>query len=427
MLNLLNQVLWAIATAMIVLSGIYFTCQLKGIQFRWGSLFKSLLQKNEKMEGISPVQTLMMSLAGRIGVGSIAGVALAIYMGGIGSVFWMWMIALISAANTYVETFLGIRYKEKTDDGLYVGGPSYYIKKGLKNTKLGILYAVLIFVSYIIGFIGIQSNTIVKSFQHICAFSPIMIGCVITILSAIIIFGGVQKIANATSKIVPIMTGMYVCTAIYIVIRNIEHIPYVFSQIISQAFCFESFFSAFIPTLIIGIQRGLFSNEAGLGTGSIAASSTSSSDGVQQGYLQMLGIYITTFFICTSTAIIILTSNYQNISYTDMNGIELTQHAFQYHLGQYGNWIVFLSIILFSFSTILTGYYYGETSMKYICGKITEKGLLLLRILTLAFILLGSIISSSTLWILVDIFVAVLAIINTYSILKLKKEVEKTT
>ena len=223
------------------------------------------------------------------------------------------------------------------------------------------------------------------------------------------------------------MTGMYVCTAIYIVIRNIEHIPYVFSQIISQAFCFESFFSAFIPTLIIGIQRGLFSNEAGLGTGSIAASSTSSSDGVQQGYLQMLGIYITTFFICTSTAIIILTSNYQNISYTDMNGIELTQHAFQYHLGQYGNWIVFLSIILFSFSTILTGYYYGETSMKYICGKITEKGLLLLRILTLAFILLGSIISSSTLWILVDIFVAVLAIINTYSILKLKKEVEKTT
>lgn len=423
MLERANQILWAIATASILLSGVYFTFRLKGIQFGLRKMMKKLLEKEDTKGGISPVQTLMMSLAGRIGVGSIAGVALAIYMGGVGSIFWMWMIALISAANTFAETVLGVRYKEKDHGNLYVGGPSYYMKKGVKKPYLGMLYAILIFVSYIIGFLGIQSNTIVKSMQEITYVPAVIIGLVIVVLSGLIIFGGVTKIANATGKLVPIMTVVYVATALFVLVKNITMVPGILGSIFAQAFRLDSFFSAFIPTFIVGIQRGLFSNEAGIGTGSIAASATNSTDARKQGYLQMLGIYITTFLICTSTAIIILTSNYQSISGVDMNGIELTQHAFTYHLGIFGTVVVFLSIILFSFSTILTGYYYGESSLKFMYGSISRRKLFFVKLFTLFFILLGAIISSNLLWKVVDLFVAALAIMNTYAMIKLRDEV----
>lgn len=422
-----NQILWAIATAMIVLSGLYFTKKLKGVQFRFPSMIYHLFEKEEKQGGISPVQTLMMSLAGRIGVGSIAGVALAIYIGGVGSIFWMWIIALITGANTFVETVLGVKYKEKDEGRIYVGGPSYYLKNALHKPCLGKIYAILIIMSYIIGFLGIQSNTIARSCQEMFSISPWMIGLVIVFLSGVIIFGGVKKIADVTSKLVPIMTLVYVVTATFIVVMNIRMIPTIFIQILKQAFRFDAFFSAFLPTFIVGIQRGLFSNEAGIGTGSIVASATDSNNAKKQGYLQVLGIYVTTFLICTSTAMIILTSDYASFTSIDMNGIELTQHAFHYHLGSFGTTIVFLSILLFSFSTILTGYYYGESSLKYILGKVHSRELILLKSFTLLFLLLGSILSSNTLWKIVDIFVALLAIINTYAILKLQKVVEKET
>lgn len=421
----INQILWAIATAMIVLSGLYFTKKLKGVQFRFPSMIYHLFEKEEKKGGISPIQTLMMSLGGRIGVGSIAGVALAIYIGGIGSVFWMWIIALITGANTFAETVLGMKYKERDEGKIYVGGPSYYLKNILHKPYLGKIYAILIIMSYIIGFLGIQSNTITRSCQEMFSVPSWVIGIFIAFLSGIIIFGGVKKIANVTSKLVPIMMIIYVVTAFLIVTMNIRMIPNIFIGILKQAFRFDAFFSAFLPTFIVGIQRGLFSNEAGIGTGSIVASTTNSNNVKKQGYLQVLGIYITTFLICTSTAMIILTSDYASFTSIDMNGIELTHHAFYYHLGNFGATIVLFSILLFSFSTILTGYYYGESSLKYILGKVHFKELILLKSFTLLFLLLGSIISANTLWKIVDIFVALLAIINTYAILKLQKVVEK--
>lgn len=424
MLTILNQILWAIATAMILLSSLYFSYQLGFIQFNVIEMIRNLFKKKEGT-GISPFQALMMVLAGRIGVGSIAGVALAIYLGGVGSIFWMWVIAILSAINAYCETVLGIIYKEKDQGDVYKGGPSYYIKKGLGNKTLGSIYAILILISYIGGFLGIQSNTIVKSIEEMIPIDPMIVGICIVILTALIIFGGVKKIADATSKIVPVMTLLYLLVAFYIICINIQLMPSILWSIVKGAFQFKSFFSGFIPTFIIGIQRGLFSNEAGLGTGSIASSTTDSGDPSTQGFVQMIGIYITTLLICTATAFIILTSNYTELVLGDINGIEITQYAFQFHLGNIGTWVVFLSIVLFSFSTILTGYYYGESSLKYLFIKMKPIYLLFLKLFTLLILFLGSIVSSGVLWKIVDLLVALLAIINTYALVNLRNEIKE--
>lgn len=422
MLELINKISWAIATIFLVFSGIYFTFKLKGVQFKFKRMLKSLLKKDEK-SAIKPYQTLMMVLAGRIGVGSIAGVALAIYLGGVGAIFWMWIIAFIGASNSFAETVLGILYKEKDEKNIYKGGPSYYIKKGLNNKKLGAIYACLVIFSYVGGFLSIQSNTITKSINQIIDISPIIVGIIISIFTSFIIFGGIKRIANTASKIVPFMTIGYVLIAIYICIVNIDRLPNIFISIIKDAFDFKPFFSGFLGTMVIGVQRGIFSNEAGLGTGAIASSTVATEDASSQGYLQMIGVYITTMLICTSTAIIILTSPYQTLILNDVNGIEITQSAFTYHLGNVGNYLIFLSIILFSFTTILTGYYDGEASLKYFFKEVKKRYLLYLKIATIFILFIGCMIASTTLWAFVDILVALEAIINIYALVMLRKDV----
>lgn len=418
---LLNKILWYIATLLLVSSGVYFTIKLKFIQFKITKIIKSIFKK-EKETGIKSYETLMMVLAGRIGVGSIAGVALAIHLGGIGSIFWMWIIAIISASLSYVETVLGILYKEK--DGIfYKGGPSYYIKNGLNKKVLGGLYAILIILSYVGGFLSIQSNTITKSINQITYISPIIVGIIISIVTFIIIFGGIKRIAYISSKIVPFMIIGYILIALYCIITNINLIPNIFINIIKSAFNIKSFFTGFIPTLIVGIQRGIFSNEAGLGTGSIASSTVNTNNYEKQGYIQMVGVYITTLLICTSTALIILTSDYTTLNIKDINGIEITQYAFTYHLGNVGNYLVFLSIILFSFTTILTGYYDGESCLKYFFKDIKKIYLLILKILTILVLFIGCLIKASSIWLFVDILVACEAIINIYALVKLRKRV----
>lgn len=421
----LNTIIWAVATALILFSGLYFTITLNFIQFNIREMLSNLLKRSKNKGGITPAQTLMLALAGRIGVGSIAGVALAIYLGGIGSIFWMWVIGILSSVNTFSETVLGIVYKEKDYGNVYKGGPSYYIRKGLNKPKLGNIYAIFILISYIGGFISIQSNTITKSLVKIIEINPIIIGVMICALTAAIIFGGIKKIASFTSKLVPIMTLFYLMVAVYVVVSNIDMIPNIFFQIVIGAFNFKSIIFGFLPVFIIGIQRGIFSNEAGLGTGSIASSTTDENNPTSQGYVQMLGIYVTTLLICTATAIIILTSNYQELELFDVNGIEITQYAFNYHLGEFGNIILFVFILMFAFSTVLTGYYYGESSLKYFFRKMKSSYLICLKLLTLLVLFLGCIVSSSFLWKLVDILVAILAIINIYALLSLRKDVKR--
>ena len=360
----------------------------------------------------------MLSLAGRIGVGSISGVSLAIYTGGAGTIFWIWVIALISAPLAYSESYLGVKYKEK-DGKHYIGGPAYYLKKALNKPTLGIIYAILIIICYVIGYMSIQSNTIMKATYNLINVKPIIIGLFLSIISGMIIFGGIKKISNATSKIVPVMSGVYILLALFIIIKNISLVPNMFYLIFKSAFNFKSFTSGFLATLLLGVQRGLFSNEAGIGTGSIAAASGSSNNPSSSGFLQMMGVYITSLFICTATAIIVLISSYNQLSLADVNGIEIASYAFNYHLPNLGNIILSVSIFLFAFSTILTGYYYGESSLKFLTNN---KGIIILKLLTILIIFLGSILSPSILWKFTDIMVALLALINIYAIIKMRHD-----
>ena len=423
-LSSLNDKLWIIVTILIFILGLYFTIKLRGIQFDFKKMLKEVTKKEKATDGISSFKTLMLSLAGRIGVGSISGVALAIYLGGPGTIFWIWMISLLSATLAYSETYLGIKYREKDEDNVYKGGPAYYIKKKLNLPKLGAIYAAIIIICYGIGFMSIQSNTISKAVIEVVSINPVIIGIILSIITLLIIFGGIKKIANATSKIVPIMSLLYIGLSLYVIIKNISLIPNVFSVIISGAFNLKSFASGFLVTLLTGVQRGIFSNEAGLGTGSIAASSGSNNNPSSQGYIQMLGIYITSFLICTSTAIIILTSNYNSLNIIDPNGIEIATSAFNYHLGSFGNIFLVVSIFLFAFSTILSGYYYGESSLKYFFSKVNKKYINILKILTIIVIFVGSIASSTIVWKFTDVFVAFLAFINIYAMYRLRKEIK---
>ncbi len=368
------------------------------------------------------MQSFLMTLGSRIGVGSIAGVSLAIYLGGVGTIFWMWISALLASSNTFCETVLGIVYRKK-DGIVYKGGPSYYIKYGLGNKLLGGIYALFIIASYVFGFVGIQGNTITKSLQSMISIPSYIVGIILFIITALIIFGGLKKIAAFSEKLVPFMTILYLSIAIYISIKNITLLPKIFFMIVKSAFNIKSASVGFFSTMIIGIQRGIFSNEAGIGTGSITSSTSATDSAVSQGYIQMLGIYVTTLLICTATAIIVLTSNYDTLVVADINGIELTQHAFVYHLGNFGNILLFISILLFSFTTILTGYYDGESSLKYFSDNISVKYLTMLKLISLIVLFLGCVLSSTAIWTFVDIFTAFLAIINIYALFKLKNDV----
>lgn len=415
MIENIKDIMWAVVTVLIIITGIKFSIKLHFPQLKINKIIKSLKSTDKK--GISPVKTLFLTLAGRIGVGSIAGVALAIYIGGPGTIFWMWIIAIISGVLAYTETLLSIKYKDTKNN---IGGPSHYIKKGLNKKTLAIIYSSIVIIAYLIGFIPIQSNTIVKSIDMIEQVSHITIGIILAIISFIVIKGGINKISKVTDKLVPLMTILYISMALFVVITNIEKFPQIINQIITEAFNLKPFFSGFIVVVLIGVQRAIFSNESGIGLGGIAASASNSTDGTKSGYIQILGIYITTIVICTATAFMILIFDYQNVVINNPNGIELTSMAFNHHFGSIGNILLVLCILLFSFSTILTGYYYCESSLKFISTKIRISTI---KILTPLSVLLGTITSPTTIWASVDILVAILAIINIYAMVKLKDEI----
>ena len=303
MFQIINKLIWSVATSLIVISSIYLTIYLGFPQFKLKKIFKSLKNDNKKL---SNFKVLMMSLAGKIGVGSIAGIALSIYIGGPGSIFWIWVMTILSAVLCYSETILGNIYKEK-DGEFYKGGPSYYIRKGLGYNTLGTIYAIVIIISYIGGFISIQTNTITTSIREIIDISPIIIGIILVILSFLMIIKGVKEIINVSSKIVPFMIIFYLVAGIFILIKNITLIPSTFKLIITSAFSLKPFITGFLTSIIVGLQRGIFATEAGLGTSSIASSVSNTDDSVNLARMQIFGIYLTTFLVCTLTAFIILT------------------------------------------------------------------------------------------------------------------------
>ncbi len=415
LLTNIKDVLWAIVTVLIIASSLYFSFKLKFPQLRFIKIIKAL-KKNNK-QGLTPIKTLFLTLAGRIGVGSIAGVALAIYIGGPGTIFWMWVIAIISGVLAYTETLLAIKYKDVNKN---IGGPSHYIKKGLNNKHLAYLYALIVIVAYLIGFIPIQSNTIATSADMIFNNNHLWLGLILALLAFIVVKGGINKITKVTDKMVPFMALLYIFLALLVIFRHIDLLPHVVQIIIKSAFNVRPFFSGFVVVILIGIQRAIFSNESGIGLGGIAASASNSTNGSKSGYVQVLGVYITTILICTATAFMILIFDYNNIQIDNPNGIELTSFAFNYHFGFFGNILLVLCILLFSFSTILTGYYYCESSLKFLFNK---GNIYLLKYLVPLSVLLGTITSPTIIWAFVDSLVAILALLNIYAMYKLRREI----
>ena len=281
----------------------------------------------------------------------------------------------------------GQKWKVEKDGEVYKGGPSYYIRKGLNNKPLAAIYSILIIVAYIVGFMTIQANTITTSIHEYFKIEPLTIGIILAFISAVSIMKGLDRIVNITSKLVPVMGIGYVFLSLLIIILNIGKIPNVLLDIVTSAFNYKAISGGIISTFVIGIQRGVFSTEAGLGTGSIASSCSHTPNKINLGLIQILGIYFTVFIVCTSTALLILTSDYTHLSFENMNGIELTQHALNYHLGKSGIIILMVSVISLAYSTIVAGYYYGESSLKYIIKNVSKIHINILKTVTIILLL----------------------------------------
>lgn len=420
----INTIFWGIATFLLISCGLYYTFKLKFVQFNFKKIIQSLKKSDSTKESISPFKTLTLALAARIGVGSLAGIALGIYKGGVGVVFWIWLSALITLPNSFVESTLAVIFHER-DGKYYIGGPAYYINKGLGFKKTSYLYAFILLLCEIGGFLAIQSNTIAASLQTYLDISPMITGFIIALTTYFIISQGLKRIANFTAFLVPVMGIIYMSVAFVIIVLNIHQIPTILSSIFYEAFNFKAFGWGIVSSIIIGVQRGIFSSEAGIGTGAVASGTSDTNRPCKQGYLQMLGVYFTSFIICTSTVFIILTSNINLNSFTNPNGIEITLKALNTHLGIFGTVVLIISILSFAFSTIISGCYYGESNLKYLDKKTNKRKIWLLNIIVVLIVFYGSIASPSLIWNIVDIGVAILAIINTISMLLLNKEIKK--
>ena len=420
----INTFFWGIATVLLISCGLYYTFKLDFVQFNFKRILGSLKNSKRSKNSISPFKTLTLALAARIGVGSLAGIALGIYKGGIGVIFWIWLSALITIPNSFVESTLAVIFHEK-DGKYYVGGPAYYINKGLGFKKLSIVYALIIFLCYIGGFLAIQSNTIATSMKTYLDISPLTTGIVVAIVSYFVISHGLKRIANFTSVLVPFMGIAYMVVALTIICLNIDKLPSIFSSIFTEAFNIKALGWGIISSIIIGVQRGIFSSEAGMGTGAVASGTSDTNSPCRQGYIQMLGVYFTTFIICTSTAFIILTSNVDVNGFSNPNGIEITLKALESHVGDFGTIVLIFALLSFAFSTIISGYYYGESNLKYLDKKTNSTKIYLLNVAVVIILFVGAVISPSILWDLVDIGAAILAIINVISIMLLNKDVKR--
>lgn len=423
LINQANYILWTyILVGMLLGCALWFSIRTKFVQFRMiGEMIRLLGDSTAKIDGhekhISSFQAFTISLASRVGTGNLAGVATAITVGGPGAIFWMWIIALLGASSAFVESTLAQLFKIRSKHS-YIGGPAYYMEKGLKKRWMGIIFAVLITITFGFAFNSVQSNTICAAFDSAFNIPPVYMGIGITVLTIIIIFGGVHWIANVSSILVPIMALGYILLALYIVVSNITHLPDVVRMIIRNAFGFEQAICGGIgAALMQGIKRGLFSNEAGMGSAPNAAATAHVTHPAKQGFIQALGVFTDTLLICTCTAFIILFSG-KNLD-TGLDGIQLTQAALNSQIGSIGSTYIAVAILFFAYSSILGNYYYGEANIRFITDK--KHVIHLYRILVGGMVFFGSVASLNLVWSLADVTMALMAICNLIAIILLGK------
>ena len=423
LINQANYILWTyILVAMLLGCALWFSIKTRFVQFRMiGEMVRLLGDSTAKIDGhekhIPSFQAFTISLASRVGTGNLAGVATAITVGGPGAVFWMWVIALLGASSAFVESTLAQLFKVRSKHS-YIGGPAYYMEKGLKKRWMGIIFAVLITITFGFAFNSVQSNTICAAFDGAFNVDPLYMGIGITLLTIIIIFGGVHWIANVSSILVPVMALGYILLALYIVISNITHLPEVIGIIIGNAFGMEQAIGGGIgAALMQGIKRGLFSNEAGMGSAPNAAATAHVTHPAKQGFIQALGVFTDTLLICTCTAFIILFSGKGFI--TDLDGIQLTQAALNSQIGNIGSTYIAIAILFFAYSSILGNYYYGEANLRFITRN--RNVINIYRILVGGMVFFGSTASLKLVWSLADVTMALMAICNLIAILLLGK------
>ena len=419
----INDVLWTyILIIMLLGCAAWFTIKTRFVQFRMmGEMIRLLGDSTNKAEDkkhhISSFQAFAVSLASRVGTGNLAGVATAITVGGPGAVFWMWIIALLGSSSAFIESTLAQLYKVQGKTS-YIGGPAYYMKKGLKQPWMGVLFAVLIIFTFAFSFNTVQSNTICAAFEEAFQVDPTLLGIILTALTLAIIFGGIQRIAKVSSIIVPIMALGYILLAFTIIILNITSLPAVFKLIVSSAFGWEQALGGGIGmALMQGIKRGLFSNEAGMGSAPNVAATADVTHPAKQGLIQTLGVFTDTLIICTCTAFIILFSGVPLGG--ESNGVRLTQMALNNEIGQAGTVFVAIAILFFAFSSIIGNYYYGEANLRYITkNKIV---MAVFRLMTGAMVMFGALASLDLAWSLADVCMGLMTICNLIAIAFLGK------
>ncbi|HMT49147.1 sodium:alanine symporter family protein [uncultured Dietzia sp.] len=419
-----NDVYWYGVIALLVGAGLYFSVTTLIVQIRmFPEMLKTIVEKpsdiEEDKKGISAFRAFTISAASRVGTGNVAGVAIAITVGGPGAVFWMWLLAIIGGATAFIESTLAQLYKVKGRDS-YVGGPAYYIRDGLGWKPVAVLFAVIITVTYGFVFNAVQANSIAQSVRNqfsLEGFAPgLIIGLVLALVVGVVIFGGIRRLSAVTEIIVPVMAVAYIIVALVVVALNISEVPGMISLIVGHALGFREVAGAAVGAAIMqGMRRGLFSNEAGMGSVPNAAATASVSHPVKQGLVQALGVYFDTIVVCSATAFIILLANPEFGG--DREGITLTQNSLAASVGDWG--VPFLTVVIFflAFSSILGNSYYGEANITFLRGN--PASLLTFRLLVILAVLGGSLGSVDLIWNLADLFMGVMATINLIAIIPL--------
>ena len=425
LINAINDFLWTyVLIAVLLGAGIYFTVRTRGVQFTYvGEMLRLLATSGRRHDtrrdqrlphsrSISSFQAFAVSLASRVGTGNIAGVAIAIAMGGPGAVFWMWVVAIVGSANAFVESTLAQLFKVHGEHS-YRGGPAYYILKGIGSRWYAVTFAVLITITFGLAFNSVQENTIAIAMRGTFGIDPIWTAAVCTIFTLVIIFGGIQRIARFNELLVPVMAIFYIVLALYVVVTRITYFPHVLSLIFENAFGLDQAMGGGVGmAMIMGVKRGLFSNEAGEGSTPNAAATAAVTHPVKQGLIQTLGVYADTLLVCTATAFIILCSG---VFDSGLTGIELTQAALENEVGSCASVFIAVAILMFAFSSIIANYYYGETNLAFIRESRALRTSF--RLIVGGVVFLGSLAALDLVWALADITMALMTLCNIIAIL----------
>lgn len=409
--------------------GLYFTFRTKFVQFRLlGESIRLVTEKKDNDNSVSPFEALMVSTASRVGTGNIVGVANAIAIGGYGAVFWMWVIAIVGGASAFIESTLAQVYKKRAKDGSSYGGPAYYIEAACKSRWLGIIFAIALIATYAVGFNMLCSYNLISSLSEYSFYGdpatskvPLICGAILAVLVGICVLGGGKRIVKVTGILVPIMGVTYILMALIAMVLNIGNLPMVLKNIFVSAFDFKAIFGGFAGSALMqGIKRGLYSNEAGVGSAPNAAAAADVTHPVKQGLVQMLSVFIDTILICTATAMMCLSSGITPSE--ELTGAPFVQTALSSNFGSFGAYFITFSLLLFAFTTLLGNLFYCEGCINYIANRtVSKKAMNIFRVFACIVVFVGATLDFGLVWNLADVLMGIMALINLPVIVALGK------